>query len=247
MAKDNVHKNHRQRMRDKFDEIGFKGWSDYEILEYMLYNVYRQGDTNPIAHNILDYGAGSIVTVMRNTSDFTMAEEVRNVGESAVRFLRSLDEFVKYYKHQELHYMPMQLNKDNIFDIINVVGFCHDKESILMVCTDACLNVKSVTDITSESGTDYATTSIDRIVKTATANNAYCVAIIHNHPNGSIDVSNEDIDLTRNVDNILDSMNINLIDHIIWSRKGVKSIKKHMYLNEKKQGMPLYDKEMLEK
>lgn len=215
-------------MRDKFDAIGFNGWSDYEILEYMLYNVFRQGDTNPIAHNILDYGADSIVNVMQNTDDFTMSDNVKGIGENAVRFLRSLKEFIKYYKAEEIKYVPTVLNRRNIENIINVEGFKSDKEDILMICADIFLNVKSVTNITEQSGTAFANTSIDRIVKVATSNDAYYVLIVHNHPNGSTDISLDDISITQNVERILQSMGIFFIDHLVLGSTGFVSIKQYM-------------------
>ena len=133
MANDNIHKNHRQRMRAKFNETGFKGWSDYEILEYMLYNVYRQGDTNPVAHRMLEYSADNIVSLMKNSRDFRMVSDLKNVGETAVLFLRSLKEFVDYYKKQELKFEPKKLTRENFMDIVNVIGFEDDKEDILMI------------------------------------------------------------------------------------------------------------------
>ena len=131
MEKENIHKSHRQRMRDKFDEIGFKGWSDYEILEYMLYNVYRQGDTNPVAHRLLNYGMGNIVNVLKSSYNFDMANNIDNVGENTVRFLRSLKEFIDYYKRKELEYEPIQLKRDNLPDILSYAEFDYSRKILL--------------------------------------------------------------------------------------------------------------------
>lgn len=232
MANDNIHKNHRQRMRAKFNETGFNGWSDYEILEYMLYNVYRQGDTNPVAHEILRYSGGSIVNVMRNARDFTMAENVKNVGESAVLFLRSLKEFIDYYRREELEYEPRRLDVENLANIINIIGFELDREDILMICMDRFMNVKSITNITEQSGPRYAYTSTEKIFRTATISGAKYVMLVHNHPDGKKEISHDDIEMTLHVDNMLHAMDIMLVDHMVICGKEVLSIKSRVIKEE---------------
>lgn len=245
MANDNIHKNHRQRMRAKFNETGFNGWSDYEILEYMLYNVYRQGDTNPVAHRMLEYSADNIVSLMKNAQDFRMVNDLNGVGETAVLYLRSLKAFVDYYKQQEIKFEPKKLVRENFMDIINIVGFDPGKEDILMICTDAYLNVLCIANITEQSGPDYASTSAEKIVKTATMNGAKYVLIVHNHPNGNSEISYDDISTTMHVDNLLRSVGIELIDHMIVCGKETISIKVDIIYKKEKQESEAEEEEII--
>lgn len=241
MGDKNIHTSHRRRMREKFDKIGFWGWSDYEIMEYMLYNVYRQGDTNHIAHRLLEFGGGSVVNVMNNTTDFRIAEQVDGVGEQTVRFLRTLREFVKYYKNEEIKYKPVQFDRESFFDIINLVGFQPQKESILLICTDTLLNVKCVVDITEQSGDVYAITTPERALKTALMNEAKCVFMAHNHPDGSLGISLNDIAITNKMDGMFANVGIAFIDHYIVGYGMARSIKQYIVKSELETGMPLYD------
>lgn len=222
-------------MRAKFNETGFNGWSDYEILEYMLYNVYRQGDTNPVAHNMLEYSADNIVSLMKNAQDFRMVTDLKGVGENAVLFLRSLKAFVDYYKQQEIKFEPKKLVRENFMDIINIVGFEPDKEDILMICTDTFLNVLCISNITEQRGPNYACTSAEKIVKTATMNGARYAMIVHNHPNGDGEISYDDIEMTINVDSLLRSVGIELIDHMVVCNKEAISIKVDIIYEKEKQ------------
>ncbi len=239
---ENIHKNHRKRMRDKFNQIGFQGWSDYEILEYLLYNVYRQGDTNVTAHRLLDYSANNFVTMMENTKDMRMANDVNNVGEQTVLFLRSLKAFVDFYKKEELKYRPIKMTRDNIIEIINVVGFSTENEDILMICMDSHLNVKNVVNITEKSGTNYAGSSADKIINTAASNGAKYVMLVHNHPDGYKNVSVEDINMTIHADIILDSMGIKLIDHIIVCEDEFISVKVTVFNMEQEAGVEWHER-----
>lgn len=231
-GKDNVHKNHRMRMREKFNSIGFAGWSDYEILEYMLYNVYSRIDTNVIAHRLLDYSAGSIVTLLENSQDMSMAKDINGVGEKAVLYLRSLKEFCDFFKKKELTHRPIKLTRDTVNDIVHIIGFPTDRENILMICTDAFLNVKNIVNITTKNGSDFAGSSTDTIVHTAAANGAKYVLLVHNHPDGNKHVSAEDINMTSHADIILNSMGITLIDHLILCDGEYVSVKVTIFNSE---------------
>ena len=49
-----LHAGHRARMREKMAEFGTEGFADHEILEMLLYYAVPRGDTNAIAHELLD-------------------------------------------------------------------------------------------------------------------------------------------------------------------------------------------------
>ena len=44
---ENVHKGHRERMRQRFLAEGAKGFADHELLELLLYYAVPRGDVNP--------------------------------------------------------------------------------------------------------------------------------------------------------------------------------------------------------
>jgi serine/threonine protein kinase len=54
---------------------------------------------------------------------------VMNVGDETVLFLRSIKEFIKFYKLEELKYKPVKLSRENIREVINIIGFSTDKEA----------------------------------------------------------------------------------------------------------------------
>ena len=54
-SEDNIHKDHRKRMRQKLSKSP-EMLSDHEVVEMILYNVIRRGNTNEQAHKLLDMG-----------------------------------------------------------------------------------------------------------------------------------------------------------------------------------------------
>ncbi len=50
----NIHKGHRERIRERYLQEGPDGFADHEILEMLLYGIIPRGDTNPMAHMLLE-------------------------------------------------------------------------------------------------------------------------------------------------------------------------------------------------
>jgi len=44
---------HRERMKERFQNVGHAGFADYEMLEMLLYRSIRQGDTKPLAKALI--------------------------------------------------------------------------------------------------------------------------------------------------------------------------------------------------
>ena len=150
--------------------------------------------------------------------------------------MRSIKEFIKFYKLEELKYKPVKLSRENIREVINIIGFSTDKEDILMICMDEYMNVKNVVNITEKSGANYAGSSATTIINTASANRAKYVLLVHNHPDGCKRVSVEDMNMTIRADMILDNMGIKLIDHIIVSDDEYISVKVTVFNIEEETG-----------
>ena len=44
---------HRERLRERFAKSGFSGFHDYEVLEFLLTFIFRQGDVKPLAKELM--------------------------------------------------------------------------------------------------------------------------------------------------------------------------------------------------
>ena len=230
--KDNIHKGHRERMYEKFDATGFDGWSKFEILEYMLYYAIPRNDTNPTAHALFTYNTKSIVKMLDNAKDFSMANNIKGVGEKTVRFLRSLKEFMLYYQRESLKEKPVQFTRDNFYEVLGMLDLSDENEEIALICMDRFLKIKAVVNLTEYSDATYASFQIDRLIKAATQAKATNVVIIHTHPSGVDRASHEDIVMTKEVQRILETIHISLVDHFIVCGDKLISIMQTIYKME---------------
>ena len=62
---ENLHKGHRERLRQSYIENGPDGMHEHQLLELLLTYAIPRRDTNPIAHRLLDKSAfGSLWEVL---------------------------------------------------------------------------------------------------------------------------------------------------------------------------------------
>ena len=79
------HRQHRQRLKERFLQEGLDSFDPVNILELMLFYAIPQGDTNPTAHRLLDT-FGSLSGVM-NASVENLCQ-VKGVGQHAATLIK---------------------------------------------------------------------------------------------------------------------------------------------------------------
>lgn len=225
--KENLHKDHRQRMRNRFEESGFAGWAPHEVLEFMLFYVFAQRNTNDIAHQLLRHSGDSMRQMFVN-SEIDILKEIQYVSDKTVYFLRALRGFVDYYHNEVMKERSIQLTRDTVTDIVRYFGFDESYEDVIMICLDNQLRIKYVTRVTESRDNVSATLSENKILHIAAETKAANVVFIHNHPSGNPYPSIADVETTINLERILNSINVRLADHYVLSGDRVESIKMRM-------------------
>ena len=59
---EDLHKNHRQRLKKRFLEKGIESFDDHNVLELLLFYAIPRKDTNEIGHRLINH-FGSISAV----------------------------------------------------------------------------------------------------------------------------------------------------------------------------------------
>ena len=74
---------HRKRLRQRILEMGAASLHDYEILEALLFNINKRGDTKPVAKALLDQ-FGSFRGLINASPE--ELENINGIGEHAAVF-----------------------------------------------------------------------------------------------------------------------------------------------------------------
>ncbi len=76
-------------------------------------------------------------------------------------------------------------------------------------------------------GNDSIPVDVQDIVRTASLVNASAVILVHNHPSGIAEATDQDIATTNDIKQALDRLGIHLLDHVIITRNKSYSFRAH--------------------
>ena len=108
-----IHSGHRERMKQRFRETGFDGFSDVNALELLLFYAIPRQDTNPIAHALLDRFGSFHGVIDAHYEDLL---KVNGVGENTALFLKMIPAVCKRYtqgkQKKQKSYLSILTNTD---------------------------------------------------------------------------------------------------------------------------------------
>lgn len=208
----NLHKNHRERLRKKFFDSDGDILEPHEILEVLLYSVYAQRDTNQIARMLIKK-FGTLYNVFEADKEELLS--IPGVGEQAAAMLKLQAALLRRYNIDRVNAPEnMKLTPKNAGKYI--VNFFHGyrNEILMMFSLDAECKIISSAPV-SKGTIDKVQVYVRDIVKYAMETKAVYIILAHNHPNGTLMASPDDIMLTLELEKAFSFINIRLIDHII--------------------------------
>lgn len=206
-----IHDGHRQRLKERFVKEGLDNFQQNQVLELLLFYCIPRRDTNEIAHNLLKR-FGSLSGVVEATVD--ELKKVPGMGENAAVFLSLLNAFSRYYQVNRVSDAVILPTIEKCGEYLTPLFTGRRNETVFLLCLDAKCKVICCREV-GEGGVNTASVPIRRIVEIALGVNASSVVLAHNHPNGLALPSADDIHTTKRLAQALQTVNIELIDHVI--------------------------------
>jgi DNA repair protein RadC len=218
----NRHDGHRKRLKDKFASHPGR-ISDYELLEMLLFYVFRREDTKPASKALLRRFRSLRGVILADRLDLT---KVSGVGESTAVLLSLVHEISNRILLEKIADSGSIVSAANVIDYYkSVLG--HAKKEQLRVMFLNNRN-KLIAEELLQEGTINNTAVYPReIVQRALEHGAGAIIMVHNHPSGDPKPSRQDVVMTKMIGEIVRKLDIILLDHIIISKTGTVSLKEH--------------------
>ena len=220
----NPHLGHREKLRQRFiRENGLDHFEDHQILELLLFYANPRGDTNPIAHALLEQ-FGSLKGVLEARPEMLMT--VTGVKETAATLISMVVPLTRVWNRCAM------AEPERIGNSREAEKYClsilagHRSERFYVVSLNAKCQVLGRRMISEDSLSEVS--AYPRIVmETALNYNAHSVLLCHNHPGGTCAPSPEDIASTLQLQRLLNGVGILLLDHIIVANENTYSMVQH--------------------
>ena len=208
----NLHKQHRDRLRKKFFSTDGDLLEPHELLELLLYSVYTQKDTNQIARMLIKK-FGTLQNVFEAEPEELLA--IPGVGDQTVTLLKLQAALLRRYNIDRANTPDnMRLTPKNAGKYVTNFFHGYANETLMLFALDS--DCKIISTVPVGKGTvDKVQVYIRDIVKLVMESKAVYVLIAHNHPNGTLMASHNDLQFTLELERALAFINVRLIDHVI--------------------------------
>lgn len=212
---------HRDRLRAKLLTRGAEALDDYELLETLLFAFIPRRDVKPIAKALLAR-FGSVSGVLAASS--ADLRRVDGVGETAAAYIKSVNELQARAQRETLAQRPVISSWTTLLAYVQGQLQHEGREQFRVLFLDR--KNQLIKDELMGAGTvDHAPVYPREIARRALELQASSLILVHNHPSGDTTPSRADIDMTREIIDVLDPLDITVHDHLIAGARGVTSFK----------------------
>ncbi len=208
--KKGIHSGHRQRLKDRFVREGLDGFEKHQMMELLLFFSIPQRDTNPIAHALLDR-FGSLKGVFSASREDLCA--VDGVSEHTATLLKlvpsiwrmaagEVDTGMRYDSLNKL--AKLLLNRYSGLTV----------ETATLVLLDGSWHIIEIIKL-GEGSVNQVRMDTRKLVEHALRTNASMALLAHNHPSGTLVPSPEDLNTTKEVEQVFRSIHVEFLEHLL--------------------------------
>lgn len=204
---------HRGRVRAAMDRNpDLSSFADYELLEYLLFATNPRQDTKPLAKELIRM-FGSLSAVLH--ADFYELKRVPGVGDQTAHLLSNVLQIVLRAEYSRFEHPCVLRTAAETAQYMYARFLWRTKEALLM--TSLNINDEVIqTDEISVGSVDATSFDIVKLLRCADRNGAKKIILAHNHPGGTLDFSQADIQSTARVVTCCDLLGYTFVDHLVF-------------------------------
>lgn len=198
------------RPREKLQRKGATSLSDLELMAILLGSGTKK-------HDVMKVSARILMTLDENSSDASIEElqKVEGVGLAKATLIAAALEFARR------RIRPEGMKIKFPADVLPLIQHYADRKQEHFIC----ISINGANEVIAS-----RVVSVGLVNKTHVhprevfadpiTDRASAIIIAHNHPNGSLTPSKEDIEISKQLKSAGETLGIQLLDHIIFNYKG---------------------------
>jgi len=191
--------------------------SDADLLALILRVGVPGKPVTELCRDILRANGGSLHSLERRTRKELMS--VKGIGTTKALQIEAIMEIVRRYTLEETREDVMVKSSSDIARVMRPQIGNLDHEEIWAIFLSRRLSVIRLCRV-SQGGLTSSIFDVRIMMKQALLENADALALCHNHPSGNLNPSTSDDNITRICKEACNTMQINMIDHVIVSHSG---------------------------
>lgn len=218
--------NNNDKPRERILKNGARALSDIELLAIIIGSGTKENDVFSIATNILKKYK------LYELKDLTYEKlsRIKGIKQAKATKLLACFELARRCSFKSDEKISLITPKD-IYELIYPEIYLESNEIIISILVDCKL--KPIKKYIERKGYSHQVdVPLRKIVLDALDSNAYGLILVHNHPSGDVLPSSADICVTFKIKNILTSLDILFLDHLVVSKDKYYSMNEYGILDK---------------
>jgi DNA repair protein RadC len=212
---------HRARLRRRLFEGGPEALLEHELIEYLLALALPRRDTKPLAKKLIrDFGGfGRLVS-----ADAEAIMRVGDVSEGAAAAIKIAQATALRLLESRVMDQPVLGSWQALLDYLRADMGALAIERVRILYLNA-RNMLIRNEPVSEGSVDEAAVYVREVIRRALEYHATAIILVHNHPSGDPQPSQQDIRLTREIVEAARPLGISVHDHVVVGARTCASMK----------------------
>lgn len=212
---------HRARLRQRLAAGGPDALLDHELIEYLLALAIPRRDTKPLAKALLAHfgGIGGVLT-----ADWETLSRFPGLGETSIAALKIAQASALRLLRAPIAQQPILASWQALLDYLRA-DMAHLKVERVRVLHLNARGMLIRDDHMSDGSVDQAAIYAREVIRRAIDFGSAALILVHNHPSGSPQPSQQDIAITRHIVEAGKPLGIAVHDHIVIGADGFASLR----------------------
>ena len=224
--KKGIHSGHRQRLKDRFLREGLDGFEKHNTLELLLFYTIPQKDTNPIAHALLDRFGSLDGVFSASVEELCTVSGVSEHTATLIKLIPAVWRQTMCEVRPDVRYDSVDKIGRLLIDYFSGLTV----ETAVLVLMDNSWHILDIVKL-GEGSVNQVRMDTRKPIEHAIRTNAGMALLAHNHPNGMLIPSPEDISATGELESAFHTIHVEFLEHILVAGN------KYMPLLSKSQGI----------
>jgi DNA repair protein RadC len=207
---------HRKRLKDKYAASGLAALKDYELLELLLSFSIPHRDTKPYAKRLLAVFHNVRRILEADLSQLTALGELP--AQSALHF-KAIGDLYRLAQQEEFKRGRVLSSPDDVASFLREQIGSKPREVFTVLFRDHRNHLLAF-EMLQEGTVDHTAVYPREILKRTLDFQATGLILAHNHPAGSLEASEGDKQLTRQIVTAARALGVTVHDHLILTTEG---------------------------
>lgn len=210
-----------ERPREKALRYGVSSLSNHELLALLISCGYIDYSASDVAYQMLSESGGLLNLSLKTIHDLL---SIKGIGESKAIRILSCFELAKRLERTRINNQIYLLTTESVFLKYRSMFSLCQKEHVYIVILDKKKRVLHEASLYLGTSREVNCSALE-IAQQVIIHNGSCFYLLHNHPSGNYQPSEQDILFTTELINTSKKLGIMLLDHLIISEKGYFSFR----------------------